>query len=107
MLAGPATFFEFECSDENRDVRARQRPKAREGVFSHLCQLPHEHFQTVAQAAVDAEGRGRFIARVHEAMFAAWVVAMSVFGPVGVVDETVEGFMMLVGDKVTGAFPTF
>src|SRR5260370_36160782 len=40
-------------------------------------------------------------------MLAAWILAATVAVPIGVFHEVVEGSMVLVGDKVAGAFPAF
>src|SRR5258705_2293893 len=68
-------------------------------------ELPLDHLERVAQAAVDPEGGRGFVAGMDHAVLAARVVAVTVLLPGGLVQEVVEGLVVDVGDQVAGALP--
>src|SRR5271163_853565 len=67
--------------------------------------LPRKHAPGVAEFLVAAKNCGRLVARMHHAIFAAWILAASVFGPVRVREKFLEVRMVRVGHHVARTFP--
>ena len=66
-------------------------------------ELPFDHFESVAQPAIHAQGRGRLESRVHHAVLAPGVIAVSIVLPGSLGQEVAEGRMMRIGDQVARA----
>src|SRR5204863_4239402 len=74
-------------------------------LASGSTQLPLDHLQGVAQAAVDAHGGRGLIADVDHAVLAPGVLPVTIIVPGGFVQEVREARMVDVGDQVARALP--
>src|SRR5262245_20210368 len=68
-------------------------------------QLPFEQLPTVTEPAIRAKDSGRLVTDVHHAVFTSRIATAPVLLPRRLLEEVLEGFVMLVGNQVAGALP--
>src|SRR4051794_29799693 len=81
----------------------RTHSRHRSGPAAAGCgskELPPDHLQGIAKPAVDAKRGGGLESRVHQAILAPGVVAVTILLPLGLVQEVVEAGVVDVGDEV-------
>src|SRR6266496_3544687 len=66
-------------------------------------QGPREHLPGIGRAT--GHCCAGFVAAMHEAIFTTLVAAVAVLVPRRLVDELLEGAVVLIGDEIAGALP--